>query len=187
MLIGPTIHAVIQLRASMVNRWHRRLLGRRLRGTNRRRRPQSGIRFRFRFVFVSCVRAGGRGEAAWACERALFVNAGARSCEMLCSKHGCGFCVLVAVVPFCFPSLRFFSEFLFFSISLFSVSLEVSLRRARWNELPFCFPSLPIYMMGMQSCAPQRHFHMSPHTQDQIKGIPFELFSRRCISPHETL
>ena len=34
---------------------------RRLRGLT-----QSGNRFRFRFVFVSCVRAGGRGEAAWA-------------------------------------------------------------------------------------------------------------------------
>ena len=38
--------------------------------------PQSGNRFRFRFVFVSCVRASGRGEAVWACERGVFVNAG---------------------------------------------------------------------------------------------------------------
>ena len=30
--------------------------------------PEPGNRFRFRFVFVSCVRAGGRGEAAWARE-----------------------------------------------------------------------------------------------------------------------
>ena len=49
---------------------------RRLGGNNRRRRPQSGNRFRFRFVFVSCVRASGRGEAVWACERGVFVNAG---------------------------------------------------------------------------------------------------------------
>ena len=38
--------------------------------------PQSGNWFRFRFVFVSCVRASGRGEAVWACERGVFVNAG---------------------------------------------------------------------------------------------------------------
>ena len=38
--------------------------------------PQSGNRFRFRFVFVSCVRASGRGEAVWACERGVFLNAG---------------------------------------------------------------------------------------------------------------
>ena len=30
--------------------------------------PEPGNRFRFRFVFVSCVRASGRGEAAWARE-----------------------------------------------------------------------------------------------------------------------
>ena len=30
--------------------------------------PKPGNRFRFRFVFVSCVRASGRGEAAWARE-----------------------------------------------------------------------------------------------------------------------
>ena len=30
--------------------------------------PKPGNRFRFCFVFVSCVRAGGRGEAAWARE-----------------------------------------------------------------------------------------------------------------------
>ena len=38
--------------------------------------PQSGNRFRFRFGFVSCVQASGRGEAVWACERGVFVNAG---------------------------------------------------------------------------------------------------------------
>ena len=38
--------------------------------------PQSGNRFRFRFVFVSCVRASGRGEAVWACERGVILNAG---------------------------------------------------------------------------------------------------------------
>ena len=32
------------------------------------RTPKPGNRFRFRFVFVSCVRASGRGEAAWARE-----------------------------------------------------------------------------------------------------------------------
>ena len=30
--------------------------------------PKPGNRFRFRFVFVSCERASGRGEAAWARE-----------------------------------------------------------------------------------------------------------------------
>ena len=27
-------------------------------------------------MFVSCVRASGRGEAVWACERGVFLNAG---------------------------------------------------------------------------------------------------------------
>ena len=50
---------------------------RRLGGNNRRRRPQSGNRFRFCFVFVSCVRASGRGEAVWVRERGVSPNAGA--------------------------------------------------------------------------------------------------------------
>ena len=29
-------------------------------------------------MFVSCVRASGRGEAVWACERAVLPNAGAQ-------------------------------------------------------------------------------------------------------------
>ena len=33
-------------------------------------------------MFVSCVRASGRGEAVWACEGAMFPNAGAQNGEM---------------------------------------------------------------------------------------------------------
>ncbi len=36
------------------------------------KRNYLGNWFRFRFVFVSCVRASGRGEAAWACEASVF-------------------------------------------------------------------------------------------------------------------
>ena len=36
-------------------------------GEESARSPQPGNLFLFRFVFVSCVRASGRGEAAWAC------------------------------------------------------------------------------------------------------------------------
>jgi hypothetical protein len=43
--------------------------------------PQSGNWLRFRFVFVSCVRASGRCEAVWAFERGMFVNAGPRHGE----------------------------------------------------------------------------------------------------------
>ena len=40
----------------------------RFRGVSTLVPPEPGNRFRFRFVFVSCVRASGRGEAAWARE-----------------------------------------------------------------------------------------------------------------------
>ena len=33
-------------------------------------------------MFVSCVRASGRGEAVWACEGAMFPNAGAQNGKM---------------------------------------------------------------------------------------------------------
>ena len=60
--------------------------------------PQSGNWFGFRFVFVSCVRASGRGEAAWVCERAMFPNAGAQNGKM-CSGGGSGgrLCLFVFV------------------------------------------------------------------------------------------
>ena len=35
-------------------------------------------------MFVSCVRASGRGEAVWACEGAMFPNAGAQNGKMFC-------------------------------------------------------------------------------------------------------
>ena len=66
-------------------------IDRRLRGINRRRR------FRFRFVFVSCVLANGRGEAVWACERGLSVNAGPPNDEMYSSGRGFGFRVFAAI------------------------------------------------------------------------------------------
>ena len=69
---------------------------RRLGGNNRRRRTQSGNRFRF--VFVSCVRASGRGEAVWACERGVFVNAGGlRSNISFRPGVGLGFLLFVFV------------------------------------------------------------------------------------------
>ena len=40
--------------------------------------PKPGNRFRFRFVFVSCVRASGRGEAAWAREGSASSSLGLR-------------------------------------------------------------------------------------------------------------
>ena len=46
--------------------------------------PQSGNWFRFRFVFVSCVRASGRGEAVWACEGGVIVNAGGLHSNISC-------------------------------------------------------------------------------------------------------
>ena len=40
--------------------------------------PELGNRFRFRFVFVLCVRASGRGEAAWAREGSASSTLGLR-------------------------------------------------------------------------------------------------------------
>ena len=60
--------------------------------------PQSGNRFRFRFVFVSCVRASGRGEAVWACERGVFVNAGGLHSNISSSGRGFLFCVFDAML-----------------------------------------------------------------------------------------
>ena len=63
--------------------------------------PQSGNWFRFRFVFVSCVRASGRGEAVWACERGVFVNAGGlhSNISFSCSSgRGCVFCAFDAML-----------------------------------------------------------------------------------------
>ena len=76
---------------------------RRLRGID----PQSGNRFRLRFVFVSCVRASGRGEAVWVCERGVFVNAGAQNGERYYAGNGFTFYVFAAlcIVCFCFVPL----------------------------------------------------------------------------------
>ena len=41
-------------------------------------------------MFVSCVRASGRGEAVWACEKGVFVNAGGLHSN-ISSGRGCGF------------------------------------------------------------------------------------------------
>ena len=38
-------------------------------------------------MFVSCVRASGRGEAVWACERGVFLNAGGLGSNI---SSGCG-------------------------------------------------------------------------------------------------
>ena len=62
--------------------------------------PQSGNRFRFRFVFVSCVRASGRGEAVWACERAVCSNAGAQNGKMCCGG-GSGSAVVFSFLLLC--------------------------------------------------------------------------------------
>ena len=47
-------------------------------------------------MFVSCVRASGRGEAVRACERGVFVNAGPQNGEMS-SWPGCAPGVFVAI------------------------------------------------------------------------------------------
>ena len=64
--------------------------------------PQSENQFRFRFVFVSCVRTSGRGEAVFACERGAFVNAVPQNGEMSSSGRGCCLCLFAAVcICFC--------------------------------------------------------------------------------------
>ena len=68
--------------------------------------PQSGNWFRFRFVFVSCVRASGRGEAVWACERGVFLNAGGLGSNI---SSGCGF-----FLGFAFSFLLLFTWVLMF-------------------------------------------------------------------------
>jgi hypothetical protein len=60
--------------------------------------PQSGNLFRFRFVFVSCVRASGRGEAVWACEWGVIVNDGGLHSNISCSGRAVVFCVFVAML-----------------------------------------------------------------------------------------
>ena len=68
---------------------------------------------------MSCLRASGRGEAVWAWERGLFVNAGAQNGDTYSSCHGFGFCVFAALsMEFCsFHTNRccsFFFRFLCF-------------------------------------------------------------------------
>ena len=46
-------------------------------------------------MFASCVRASGRGEAVWACERGVFVNAGGLHSNISGSGRGFSFCVLL--------------------------------------------------------------------------------------------
>ena len=82
--------------------------GRRLRRNTRRRIPQSGNRFRLRFMVVSCVRASGRGAAVWVCERGVFVNAGRHNDEIvsrarLCSRRCCCYLYIsiIRIVAIC--------------------------------------------------------------------------------------
>ena len=65
--------------------------------------PELGNRFRLRFVFLSCVRASGRGEAVWARERGVFVSAGPQNGEMYSSSRGCvpGVCVAMRMFFVC--------------------------------------------------------------------------------------
>ena len=70
-------------------------------GINRRRRPPIGklVSVSFR---VRVVRASGRGEAVWACERGVFVNAGGLHSNISCCSSSSGravfFCVFVAML-----------------------------------------------------------------------------------------
>ena len=84
---------------------------RRLGGNNRRRRPRSGNRFRFRFVFVSCMRTSGRGEAAWTCAKGApqrwrpgwqeVLLCGVSLLRFCCYVHG--FCLFPCkILPFVF-------------------------------------------------------------------------------------
>ena len=52
-------------------------------------------------MFVSCVRASGRGEAVWACERGVFLNAGGLGSNI---SSGLGF-----ALGFAFSFLLLFS------------------------------------------------------------------------------
>ena len=72
-----------------------------------------GNRFRFRFVFVSRVRASGRGEAAWACERGVFVNAGLQNGEKS-SGVGRPFCMFAVFLHSCW----FFIEIIAMCVGL---------------------------------------------------------------------
>ena len=54
------------------------------------------------FGFVSCscracVRASGRGEAVWACERGVFVNAGGLHSNISSCDCAVGFCVFAFI------------------------------------------------------------------------------------------
>ena len=65
----------------------------------------------FGFVFVSCVRASGRGEAVWACEGAMFPNAGAQNGKMCSGGGGSGSAVSFSFLLLCswaFWLLEFF-------------------------------------------------------------------------------
>ena len=66
--------------------------------------PQSGHRFRFRFVFLSwCERASERGEAVWACEGEAQRHAGPQNSKMICSGRVC--------VPSVFAAMRFLFQY----------------------------------------------------------------------------
>ena len=60
-------------------------------------------------MFVSCVRASGRGEAVCACGGAMFPNAGAQNGKMFCGGGGggSGSAVVFSFLLLCFFVLLF--------------------------------------------------------------------------------
>ena len=91
-------------------------MDRRLRGIGRRRRPpvEKKVSVSFR---VRVVRASGRGEAVWACERGVFGNAGPQNGEM---SSGRGLCP-PAFLMLCSWVLRFFGTDCCYSHGLFDL------------------------------------------------------------------
>ena len=60
-------------------------------------------------MFVSCVRPSGRGEAEWACERGVFVNAGGLHSN-ISSGLGWAFSFLLFVFVAIYMGFKFFSK-----------------------------------------------------------------------------
>ena len=113
--------------------------------------PQSGNRFRFRFVFVSCVRASGRGEAVWACERGVFVNAGGLHSNISSSGRGFG--------PSVFNAMRMgFKNFLARIAAMcmvFLIFLRFRCYTHGFFDCSSCLDTVSCYMHGFFGCVAQ--------------------------------
>ena len=72
-------------------------------------------------MFVSCVRASGRGEAVWACEGAMFSNAGAQNGKMFSGGGGSGSAVGFSFLVLCSWVLRLFETFACYAHGFFDL------------------------------------------------------------------